>query len=244
MRNLLYLLLLLPLVMVSQENDSFLLNMSEITVKQGHDSQFKNGVTAWKKCYKDNEGDFKWSMWKRMQGKGNVYTMTSRMENWAEMDDDSADEAGKNCRIKVIDLILPHVESVNYNLAKRMPKISKSNSNMSPDTKIVWVYNVQISNYDGFMEVVNEIESTVKKVEGDVRGSWYNVMGGGPEVSDYFVVVPFKKFADLDVERDGVWKIYENEKGKSKTEDLKAKFRSSVSEDWAYIYSYLEDLSY
>ncbi len=40
MRKLLYLLLLSPIMLLSQENESFLLNLSEITVKSGHNAQF------------------------------------------------------------------------------------------------------------------------------------------------------------------------------------------------------------
>ena len=89
MRKLLYLLLILPMIAVSQENESFLLNLSEITVKPGHDAQFLEGVKSWKKCYVDSEGKDKWNMWRRVQGKGSVYTLTSTMANWAEMDDES-----------------------------------------------------------------------------------------------------------------------------------------------------------
>ena len=53
MRKLFYALLLLPFFAVSQENEAFLLNVSEITVKTGHNAQFVEGVKSWKKCYKD-----------------------------------------------------------------------------------------------------------------------------------------------------------------------------------------------
>ena len=46
MKKLLYLMVLLPLLVVSQENDSFLLTLSEITVKPGHDAQFIEGVKS------------------------------------------------------------------------------------------------------------------------------------------------------------------------------------------------------
>jgi hypothetical protein len=51
MRKLLYALLLLPFLVVAQGNESLLLNLSEITVKHGHDAQFVEGVKSWKKCY-------------------------------------------------------------------------------------------------------------------------------------------------------------------------------------------------
>ena len=227
--------------MLSQENESFLLNLSEITVKSGHNSQFMEGVKAYKKCYNDNEGKDNWNMWRRMQGEGTVYTFTSTMANWAEMDDNN-DPADKECRMKVVNLIMPHVKKVHYNIASSMPSFSRS-TGMPEDTKVVWVYNVKTKNSTSFREVVEEISKAVVKAEGDNRGTWYSVVGGAPEVADYFVGIPFKNFADMDVERDGVWKIYEKANGKEKTDALRAKFRASVSSDWSYIYTLNKELS-
>ncbi|MFL1012942.1 hypothetical protein [Flavisericum labens] len=241
MKKLLFLMLLLPLLVVSQENESFLLNLSEITVKTGHNAQFIEGVKAWKECYLENDGEDKWNIWKRVQGEGNVYTMTSAMANWAEMDEKD-DPAGKECRMIVVNLIMPHVKSVHYNIARSMPELSR-NAPMPEDTGLVWVYNVKVNNSSDFNDVVSEISKAVKKAEGDSRGTWYSVMGGSPEVADYFIGVPFKNFASLDVERDGVWKIYENANGKNKTDALRAKFRASVSSDWSYIYTLNKELS-
>lgn len=242
MRKLFYALLLLPFIAVSQGNEAFLLNLSEITVKTGHDAQFVEGVKSWKKCYKDNDGKDPWNMWKRVQGEGSVYTLTSRMTNWAEMDE-KGDPAGKECRMTAVNFIMPHVKSMHRNIARSMPGISRS-TGMPQDTKVVWVYNVKTSNSDSFREVVRELTAATKKAEGDSRGTWYNVQGGAPEGADYFVGIPFKNFADLDVDRDSVWKIYEKANGKAKTDALRAKMRASISSDWSYIYSLNEELSF
>ncbi|MBT8260696.1 MAG: hypothetical protein KJN82_05235 [Bacteroidia bacterium] len=241
MRKLFYLLLLCPIMLLSQENESFLLNLSEITVKPGHEAQFTEGVMSYKKCYNENEGKDSWNMWRRMQGEGTVYTFTSTMTNWAEMDD-SNDPAGKECRMKVVNLIMPHVKSIHYNIASSIPSFSRS-TGMPEETSVVWVYNVKTNNSTAFMEVVEEISKSVKKAEGDNRGTWYSTVGGAPEVSDFFVGIPFKNFAEMDVERDGVWKIYEKAHGKKKADALRAKMRSSVSSDWSYIYTLNKELS-
>ena len=190
-----FLILILPMVMVSQENESFLLNLTEITVKYGHNAQFIEGVKSWKKCYMDNEGKDNWSVWKRVQGEGSVFTITSRMANWAEMDEEG-DAAGKACRMNVVNSIRPHVKSIHYNVARSMPDLSRSG--LPEGTEMVWVYNVKVNNSQNFKDVVGEITKAVKNVEGNPRGIWYNTVGGAPEVSDYFVAVPFKNFADLD----------------------------------------------
>lgn len=241
MRKLLCLILLLPLAAVSQENDSYLLNLSQITVKTGHTSQFIAGVKSWKKCYNDNDGKEHWNMWHRVQGEGSVFTMSSSMAKWAEMDDDN-DAAGKECRTIVIDLIMPHVKSVSYNIARSLPKVSRTTP-MPEDTKLVWVYNVKTNNSVAFMDVVKEVESTIKKAKGDTKASWFGVVGGGPEVSDYFVSVPMKNFAEMDIDEDGVWEIYEKAHGKDKTNALRAKFRSLVTSDWSYMYTLNKELS-
>lgn len=240
MKQLVYFMLLLPFVIVSQENESFLLNLSEITVKPGHDAQFIEGVKTWKKCYKDNEGTMTWNMWRRVQGEGSVYTLTSTMANWAEMDDDN-DKAGRDCYINVVNLIMPNVKNVHYNIARSMPEFSRSGT-MEGRT-LVWVYNVQTNNSSSFLEVVKEITMSTKKAEGDARGTWYNVQGGAPEVADFFVAIPFKNFAEMDVDKDGVWTLYEKANGKTKADALRAKFRAAVSNDWSYMYTLNEELS-
>lgn len=241
MRKLVLLILLLPCIIIGQENDSFLLTMSEITVKQGHDAQFVAGVKAWKECYLENKGENKWNMWKRVQGVGNVYTITGRMANWAEMDE-QGDEAGKSCYSTVLNHIMPHVEKVNYNIARFVSNVSRAAA-FSPDTEVVWVANFKTDNSRDFRDCIKEISAAVKKAEGDNRGYWYSVMGGSPWVADYFVSIPFKNFAELDIDKDGVWKIYENEHGKEKTDALREKFRNSVSKDWSYIYRLNKKLS-
>lgn len=240
MRKLLYVMLLLPFVLIAQENESFLLNMSEITVKQGHEAQFIEGVKSWKACYLENEGEDKWNIWRRVQGEGTVYTMTSRMAKWAEMDEEG-DAAGKACRMVVVNLIRPHVKSIHYNIARSIPELSRTTPNPE-NTELVNVYSFKTSNSTSFREVVDALSSAMKKAEG-TRATWYSVVGGAPEVADYFVGVPFKNFADLDVERDGVWKIYEKANGKSKTDALRDKMRASLSSQWSYMYSLSKDMS-
>lgn len=241
MRKLLYLMLLLPFLAVSQENESFLLNISDISVKNGHNAQFIAGVEAWKACYLENEGEDKWNIWKRVQGEGNVYTMTSRMANWAEMDEES-DQAGKDCRMIVVNLIMPHVKSVNYNIARSMPEMSSTNP-FPEDTKLVWVYNVKVNNSTSFKEVLKDVNSALSNSTEGVRGYWYGVIGGAPEAPDYFVSIPHKNFADLDVKREGVWEIHEKANSKKKTDAARAKFRAAVDSDWSYMYSLQKELS-
>jgi hypothetical protein len=122
-----------------------------------------------------------------------------------------------------------------------MPDLSRTTP-MPETTSVVYVYNVQTSNDQAFREVVSELTAALKKADGDSRGTWYTVQGGSPDTADYFVGIPNDNFAAMDVERDGVWTVYEKANGKAKTDALRAKFRASVSKDWSYMYR-LIDLS-
>lgn len=239
MKKLLFLAVLIPMFAFSQNDGSKLLNMSEITVKPGHESQFIAGVKMWKECYLENKGTDKFNVWRRLQGEGIMYVLTGMMDKWAEMDKEDA--AGKECRMKVIDFIMPHVEKVNYNIARTMPEVSKTSP--SEGTKLVWVSFFRVENGTDFNEIIKGVTSAIKSTEGSPRGTWYSFVGGGPESPDYMVSTAFKGYADLDITRDGVWKIYENKNGKKKTDETRAKFRTSLENSWAYLYSLNEELS-
>jgi len=239
MRKLLTLVLLLPIMAISQ-NESFLLNMTEITVKQGHNEEFLQGMRAYRKCYTDNGGNYDSNLWRRVQGDGTFYVLTSTMQNWAEMDEGPSDARNK-CWSNILNHVRPHIQNVGRNIARSMPDLSRSSA-MPETTTVVWVYNVIADDGNSFTDAVKELVGALKKAEGDTRGTWYSMQGGAPGTPDFFVALPNDNFASLDVERDGVWKVYEKANGKSKTDALRAKFRAAVSKDWSYMFR-LIDLS-
>jgi len=219
--------------------DKFVLSLTKFTVKVGHSQDFEEGVKAWKACYIENKGDWTWNMWKRYNGEGSVYIITSRMANWAELDDEN-DEAGKKCRQIAVDKIMPHIEKREENYATSIPEFSRAGDS---DWGVIWVSEFRVDNSTIFRETIKEISDLMQKVEGNKRGYWYSFNGGGPESSDYFVTTPYKNFAALDVERDGVWDLVEKQKGKEATAKMRDKFRSSVENSWAYMYKLMNDLS-
>ncbi|MGC9344261.1 MAG: hypothetical protein ACP5E3_16275 [Bacteroidales bacterium] len=221
------------------EEESFILSLTEFTVKPGHDFEFREGIKAWKDCYLENGGEWSWTIWRRVQGEGNVYILSSSMSSWAEMDE-TGDEAGKECRDMSRELINPHIEKAKYNLARYMPEMSKTEP-MEYD--VVWVTNWTVNDGDKFRGTVNEITDIIRDVEGDPRGFWYGVMGGAVDEADYFVVDPYKNFAAMDEDRDGVWTLVEKSKGEKKKDELRQNFLDSVDEAWAYMYTREKELS-
>jgi len=224
----------------AQESDKgFLLSISELTIKNGHDVQFREGVKAWKACYIENKGDWTWNMWRRVNGEGNVYILTSGMANWAEMD--KTDESGKNCSDIARALINPHVETSEDNFARFMPDYSKAYPNSD---QVLWVTSWQVNNGTKFREVVKQMSDATKQAEGSSRGFWYSYMGGSKDAADFFVATPFSNFAALDVDRDNVWDIYEKANGKEKRDQLQAEFRESIKDSWSYLLTREKELSH
>ncbi|WCO02734.1 hypothetical protein [Psychroserpens ponticola] len=231
-------LLMLPTITQAQDaEESFILDLTEFTIKQGQDTNFTDGVKKWNKCYKDSKGTNTWNVWHRLQGKGNVYVLSSRLANWADMD--KKDAAAKECRTIAISSIIPHIESSEYNVTRYMPEPSRK-ANME-GMSIVWVNSFKVNDFVAFNEVLKEVTSTIAKKEGANRGYWYSIMGG--EGADYFISTPFKDFADLDKDTDSVWKVYESVHGKSKAQDIRKKFNASLEDAWSYTYTLVEDLS-
>jgi len=225
---------------VATAQEKFILSSTEFTIKVGHESQFEEGVKAWKACYLENKGEWTWTMWKRYNGKGSVYSLTSNSLNWAKMDDEN-DEAGKKCWQIAMDKIIPHVESTEDHFATSIPEFSRTGAS---EWNVIWVSFFQVENSVLFREIVKETSDIIQKAEGDKRNVWYVSNGGSPESADFFVVTPYKNFAALDVERDGVWKMVENAKGKDYTDKLRASFRSTLENSWAYMYKRMEALSH
>lgn len=228
----------MPLVSHGQNDGSQILNVTEFTLLPGHEMQFIEGVKLWKECYKEHSGTDNFNVWKRFHGEGVVYVLTGFAANWVEMDKE--DDAGKACRITAIRMIMPHVEKTNYSTARSMPEYSRE---PLEDTTLFWVYFFRVNNSTAFNEVAKELTSTTRQKEGTPRGQWFSYMGAGPDSPHFMVSVPYKGFPDLDVTRDGVWKVYESVHGKKKSDDLRAKWRSSIENSWDYLYTLNKEMS-
>lgn len=224
----------------AQDNEeSVIMSLTEFTIKPGHNTQFVEGVKTWKECYLEHEGEWTWYMSRRVQGTGNVYALRSYMENWAEMDD-ASDEAGQACRNLVVNLINPNVEKATTHLSRFIPSISKASGGSADVVNVIYW---RVKNSTLFMETVREVVSTVREAEGEPRGYWYGSIGGDLNAPHYSLATPYKNFAAMDEERDGVWTVVENELGEEKRAELQNNFRESVDQSWSFMWRNVPDLS-
>jgi hypothetical protein len=238
LKKLIWCLALLPMTAIAQENTNSLMTISEFTIKPGHNDQFLEGVKLWKETYLKNKGKDHWALWHRLQGEGNVYVLTGNMVNWAQMDEkDAAGEASRNI---ARDFIWPNIESSNFSIAQRMPGLS---GKPSDSTKLVWVTYFKVNKSRVFTDVVKDLSAVIRSAEGNSRGSWFHLEGGGPESPNYFVVETAGGFSDLDKPEDNPFDVYEKAKGKEAADALILKANSSITNIWSYIYTLKEDLS-
>ena len=239
MKKIVFLFLLMPCLIVAQTFEDGILTLTEFTVKTGHATQFEDGVKKWKECYNSNGGESTWGFWSRVQGEGRVYGVTSLMANWAAMDEEDSSNAG--CGTIVSDFIMPHIESVKYNITTTLPDWSKKS--MNTDTKFVWVTFMRVNDDRTFSKIVKDVTSVIAEEEGEPRGYWYAFMGGGENEADYMVSEQYSSYAELDADEDGPFEIYMKAKGEKKANAMMEDWNKAVDATWSYIWEYNLDLS-
>jgi len=231
--------MVLPFLTFAQEDNEQLMRLTTFKIKQGHSAQFKDGVKKWKECYTESGGEGQWNFWSRMQGEGSVYGITSYMDNWAEMDE--TDTAGKDCYSIVMNFIMPHVESSKNNMAKTLSGWSKQSA--PEGMKLAWVTYFKADDRGDFADVIKEITSTMKEVEGESRGYWYRMIGGERDSADYFVSTVYSNYAELDVDKDSPYEMYTKAKGEKKAKKMDDMWENAGVESWSFIWELDEELS-
>lgn len=223
------------------QEQGIILHTTDFTIKNGHAAKFREGVKAWKACYLENNGSWEWNVWYRANGEGNVYTLTSVMMNWAELDEE--DGAGRACRNISRELINPHVEKSMVAYSRYLPAQSTPDA-FAPDDNVVNVVSFKVKNFSVFQEIVGNMVAAMRSVEGNPRGHWYSVMGGGSEMANFLLVLPFKGFAGLDADMTPPWEVYEQAHGKNRRDQDQARFSEAVANSWSHLYRLVEDLSH
>ncbi|ERM82002.1 hypothetical protein P872_07555 [Rhodonellum psychrophilum GCM71 = DSM 17998] len=217
-----------------------LMNVTELTIIPGHDLQFQEGIKAWKNCYLENKGEWKWRVWRKDQGEGSVYVLASNMANWGDMD--LTDDSGNKCANLARQMINQHIEKSNNQVTRFLPEVS---ANVAMEDEVIGVnrFYLNMENGHKFFALIKEVEALVAKAEGSLQHYWYSWQTAGPGTPNYHVVTPFKNYAAMDSHKS-VWAIIEASVGKEKRDEMQQVYRSSVKESDYSTYKLMKDISH
>ncbi|MEN1727710.1 MAG: hypothetical protein AAGJ52_04645 [Pseudomonadota bacterium] len=212
----------------NHESDDYMLNMTIIDVKPGHMRPFREGMTAYNACYSENGGERSWSVWNNVTGSGDYYYMVSRMDAYAEMDEQNA--ATMACWSIIEEQVAPHVIEVESKITKRMGAWSAANQ----DVDVVELHHFRVAENSDFRAAVGAITAILSEAEYEHQGVWYEHLHNSSGQPDYFVVESYDNFAAMDEERSGAYRAVADAEGEERADELWADFRASLTDDWAY----------
>jgi len=223
------------------EPEDYLLTLNAIEVPPGQQRAFREGVAAVAECYRQNGSEASWSVWDRLQGKGDVHLAVFPSANWTAMGE--SDPAASACRPVVAERISPHVGASDVSVARKLPEFSGRDAE---DFTVVRLHYFRVDDAAAFREAVGELSAIITKDEHHADDSWFEIVGGGPYEADFFVVEHFDDYAALDTERPSTYDVVERAVGAEEAQALWAKFGDALKDDreyWSYQYSLLQDLS-
>lgn len=215
-------------VLAQDEEEGIILEITEIGVKLGHGSKFREGVQAYMACYAENDGAGTWSAWQNVDGNPDVYHIVSSMPNWAAMD--SPDGATMACWPTIEEKVAPHMTSVSTTFARHLPAWSGDAEGYT----IVRLHQFRVDDEDLFEETVGAITSIMKEAEYAHLGSWYDVIGSDSNEPNFFVASHFDNFAAMDEDRAGPYATVSGQAGKARADELWAQFDEALHDDWEY----------
>lgn len=224
-------LLVSSMAAIAQEEDeSYILEMTEVGIKLGHEAKFRDAVKPFNACIVENDADADWSAWRNVGGDGTTYWFVSTMTGWAEMD--SPDQAGMKCWPEHVDNIMPHVSSISTSFARPMPDWSGD----AEGYNVVRLHQFRVDDGSAFREAVGAITSILKEAEHEHLGSWYDMIGNSSNEPDYFVVSHYDNFAAMDEDRAGPYSVVREHAGEERADELWEQFGDALHDDWEYFH--------
>ncbi len=232
----------MPVVADNHEEDGdYMLNIMKLEIKHGHGMKFRQAMKEYMECYEENDGEGSWTTWANVDGAPNEMHIVSRMDMWAEMDDE--DPARAECWPKHFEALTSNVASANGRYWRRMPDWSGDAENFS----VVTLHNFRVEDGDAFREVVTEVTGHMKAAEAEHMGTWYRSIGSQRWGADYFVVSHYENFAARDADRQGANDYLVAAVGEEAAEAIWDKFQESMAEMepyWTQTLTRVDSMSY
>ena len=214
-----------------------IITLVEVQIKHGERMAWSEGVKAFKACYEEQGGEQHWWTWRRVGGKGTVYTVVLADANWAAFDED--DEKMQPCYPIMMEKMMPHEVSVSETFVR--PNLDFSRPISGPVARVT---GLMIDDYRAFMEVATVVNKTLKDENAGRPIEWLEPQIGAADDPDWYLVSRYENWAAMDVEVEGIWKVMERVHGEEKTAEMRAKVTAAIAGSDSYLYELSPGLSH
>lgn len=117
-----------------------------------------------------------------------------------------------------------------------------------PDgTTVVRLHNFSVDDNQKFRAAIGTVIGIQKASEYEHMGTWYDVLGGGKDDPEYFVVDSYRNFAEMDAERAGPYGSMEAHAGDATADLVWDQYQDSLEDGesyWSNLLRYDEELSH
>jgi hypothetical protein len=141
MKNLLFVLLFLPLIAFGQEQPQDLFETVNIHVKKGQEKALEAAVKAHNAKFHPEDGNFHARLFYNINGpSGGTYSWIMGPTSWTAMDSRPTD-GDHDADWKKVTALVDKFDSPHY--WKYSPKLSSDGGNASPAKRLIWIYDIK-----------------------------------------------------------------------------------------------------
>ena len=214
-----------------------------LKVKPGHTAEFEAAVNKQLEWYKQNNETWEWHAWQWETGENTgQFVFRSPGHYWKDFDDRSERTARASAHFK--EVVGPHLESLQSNLARVLPDVSNWPDDLGPPAMVsVYEFNVHYGMGEDFVAVIGKIDGAIKESNWGVNYAWVVRVSGG-EVPTFFLVIPHKNWAAIEGPDKTFRAMLEETLGRGETESVMARLRKCVRKESSALARFRPELSY
>ena len=196
MKNVLFLLFLIPFILQSQDPPGTLYEAINITVKAGQEEAFEAAVKAHNATYHPQGAHFADLFYNINGPNGGTYSWIMGPTNWAGMDNRPANDGHDDDWANNVGQYVESISTPQYwNGSQELSHINPDNIG---DKSVVWVYDIRQGKGAQFAELLGKVKKVyMEKLPEDSYFFGWNAFANA-DGQDAVLVFPMNNWAELD----------------------------------------------